>query len=106
MIHTLFSNPQFCCGCEWFPGTWIAGKAGMGAAGNLEANALASTEVVGSRPDVDLDMQTTVCLWNHTIGGQVYDAIAQINQFTRWLYGAETGEEVGVLQAGANVKIG
>ena len=70
VIYTLFSNSQFRrCG-EWFPGTWIASKAGMGAAGNLEANALASTEVVGSWPDVDLDMQAAVCLRNYAVRGQ------------------------------------
>jgi hypothetical protein len=70
MIRTLFSNSQFRGGGEWFPGTWIASKAGMGAAGNLEANALASTEVVGGGPDVDMDMQATICLRNHTVRSQ------------------------------------
>ena len=42
----------------------------MGTAGNLEANALALTEVVGSRPDVDLDMKAAVCLRNYAVRGQ------------------------------------
>jgi len=55
VIYTLFNDLQFCCCGEWFPSAWIANKARMCAAGDLDANALATTEVVGSRPDVDLD---------------------------------------------------
>ena len=79
MIHTLLSDPQFRSGGEWFACSWIANKAGMGAAGNLEANALASTEVVGSRPDVDLDMQAAVCLRNGPVRGQGEYSITQVD---------------------------
>ena len=80
MIHALFSNQQFCCCGERFPGTWIAGKVGMGATGDLEANPLATTEAVGGWPDVDLDAHAAICLRNYTIWGQAYDAVAQINR--------------------------
>ena len=55
MIYNLLSDSQFrCCG-EWFSAPQIADKAGMRAAGDLDANPLATAEVVGGRPDVDLD---------------------------------------------------
>ena len=106
VIDGLFGDSQFCCCGEGFAGAWVAHKAGMGTAGDLQANVLARAEVVGSGPDVYLEMQATIGFGIDTIGSQAYDAIAQVDGFTGWLNDTETGEEVGVLQAGANVEIG
>ena len=105
VINALFSNSQFGGGGEWFPGTWIANKAWMGAAGDLEAYALTTAKAIGGGPDVNLYVQAAVCFWSYTVGSQADDAVAQVDGLTGWLYDAQTGEEVGVLQAGANIEI-
>ena len=106
VIDGLFGDSQFGRGGEWFAGAWIANKARMGAAGDLEAYALASAEVVSGRPDVDLEMQGAVWLRSYAVWGEADDAVAQVDRLAGWLYDTETGEEVGVLQAGAHVEIG
>ena len=106
VIDYLISNSQLRCGGEGFAGAGIANKARMGAAGDLQANTLTWAEVVGSGPDVDLDVQAAVFLRGYAVWGEAYYAVAEVDRFARWLYDAETGEEVGVLQAGAHVEIG
>ena len=105
MIDGLVGDMQFGCGAEGFTGAWIAHKAWMGAAGNLEAYALALAEVVSGWPDVDLKMQAAVWLRSYAVWREAVDTVAQVDRLAGWLYDTETGEEVGVLQAGAHVEI-
>lgn len=106
MVDSLVGDSQFGGGGEGFADARVANEGGMGAAGDLEAYALAWLEVVGSGPDVDLEMQAAVFLGSYAVGSEADDSIAQVNGFTGWFHDTEPSEEVGMLQAGANVEIG
>ncbi len=55
VINGLVSDPHRRRRGEWFPAPQVAGKAGMRAAGDLDAYALATAEAISSWPEVDLD---------------------------------------------------
>ncbi len=55
VIDGLVSDPQRRrCG-KWFPAPQVASKARMCAAGDLDANPLATSEAISGWPEVDLD---------------------------------------------------
>ena len=78
MIDGLIGDLQFGGGGEWFAGARVANEGGVGAAGDLEANALARAEVVGSGPDVDLDVQDAVWLRSYAVWGEADDAMSGV----------------------------
>ncbi len=106
MIDGLFGDSQFGGSAQRFACARVTNEAGMSAAGDLEANALARAEVVGSGPDVDLEVQAAIFPGGYAVGCEANDAVTQVDGFSGRVYGTETGEEVGVLQTGAYVEIG
>ena len=78
------------------PRARVAGEAGVGAAGDLEPDAVAGREAVGGRPEVDGDAP-------RVLGrvGQAADAVGDVDRLLLLVDVAQADEEVGVRAGGA-----
>ncbi len=85
-------------------GAQIAAPAGMGAAGELQAQAMTSLEAVGGGPEVDSKAQRAVLLGLAKARAEAEETVADVGGAAVGGDIAETAEEVGVSQGGAHVK--
>src|SRR5262249_11471365 len=70
------------------------------------ANTLPTSEPIGRRPHLDLDMAHPALVGRGVRRAQAQDAVTEIDGLSRWLDGTESGKEIGAVAAGANVEIG
>ncbi len=81
VIDGLVGDSQLDCGAERFTGTRVAYKGWVCATGHLQAYALPRTKVIGSGPDVDLEVQAAIFLGSNAVWPKADDAVTQVNRF-------------------------
>src|SRR5260221_3664887 len=105
MIHRLIGNVQRAAAREGLTASQITGKPRVGAAGDLQAEALSLAEVIGGRPQLDLNLARAVTFAGWLARAETQYAVAEIGGSARSLYHAEPGKEIGVLQARRDIQL-
>ena len=87
-------------------GTGVAVEERVGAARDLEADAVAGPERVGGGPHGDVERADTVLVLLDRAGRQPDDAVAQVERLALLRHVTQAHEEVGVLERRAHVERG
>src|SRR5260221_8458226 len=106
MIHRLVGNVQRAAARERLTAPQIAGKPRVGAAGNLQPEALSLAEVIGSRPQLNPNLARAVTFAGWLAGAETQYAVAEIGGSARSRHHAEPGKEIGILEARRDVQLG
>ena len=104
MKHLLLGDAGGGGGGEWFAGAEVSRVAGVGAARDLNPEAVALLEAVGGRPELDRDPARSVWLLLAGVRAEVEDPVRNVDRLAASTVDvAEADEEVGVHEAGADI---
>jgi hypothetical protein len=103
--HLLISRDQPCGSGERFPAAGIASEARVRTTGNLQADAVAFQEAVGSRPQLELHFLNTSVNRGETPGHQPDNPVAEVDRFAGRKDITQSGKEVGMLKARSRVHL-